>query len=111
MSRARLPNRRPCEILDIQFRGARYSLLIGRFEDGTIGEVFAEPRKVASDGAEDSRDVGIIISIALQNGVPLESMRAAVSRIEQGRPSSLTGYVLDTLAAENATAATIGGAA
>jgi hypothetical protein len=84
---------------------------MSRFEDGNIAEAFVEPRTVASDGAEDSRDVGIIISIALQSGVPLETMRSAVSRVEQGRPSSLTGYVLDTLAAENAIAAQISGGA
>jgi hypothetical protein len=99
-ARQRLPNRRRTEIIDIEFRGAEYTLLIGRFADGTIAEAFVEPRKVASDRAEDSRDAGIIISIALQCGVTIEAMRASVSRVERGRPSSLTGFVLDLLTAE-----------
>src|SRR5689334_12459080 len=98
MNRARLPNRRPCEIIDTEFRRRRYSILIGRFDDGSIAEAFVEPHKVGSDGAEDSRDVGIIVSIALQHGAPVETMRSAVSRVEQGRPSSLTGHLLDLLA-------------
>jgi hypothetical protein len=101
MNRARLPNRRPCEIFEIEFRQRRYSILIGRFSDGSVAEAFVEPHKVASDGAEDSRDVGIIVSIALQHGVPLDAMRSAVSRVEQARPSSLTGYLLDLIAAES----------
>jgi hypothetical protein len=32
--------------------------------------------------------------------VPLETMRSAVSRVELGRPSSLTGFVLDLIAGE-----------
>jgi len=111
MTRRRLPNRRPVEIIDTEFRRRRYAVLIGRFDDGTIAETFVEPTKVGSDGAEDSRDVGIILSIALQSGVDVEAMRSAVSRIEQGRPSSLTGHVLDLIAAENAAAGEIGGAA
>lgn len=107
MTRTCLPNRRAVEIIETQFRRARYSILIGRLSDGSVGEVFVEPRKVASDSAEDSRDIGIVVSIALQCGTPLETMRAAVSRVEQGRPSSLTGHVLDLIAAENAAA--IGG--
>jgi hypothetical protein len=95
--RERLPNRRRCEIVATEFRGRQFAILIGRFADGAIAEVFVEPRRVGSDGAEDSRDVGIVLSLALQFGVPLESMRAAVSRAE-GRPTSLTGHVLDVLA-------------
>ena len=99
MMRSRLPNRRPCEILDFTFRGKAYTLLVGRFVDGRIAEAFVEPMKVASDVAEDSRDAGIILSLALQSGVPLETMRSAVSRVDGGRPGSLTGHVLDILAA------------
>jgi len=107
--RRRLPNRRPVEIIDTEFRRRRYAVLIGRFEDGTVAECFCEPAKVGNDGAEDSRDCGILVSLALQHGVPIETMQSAVSRIEQGRPASLTGHLVDLLAAENAAA--LGGGA
>jgi hypothetical protein len=95
--RERLPNRRRCEVVETEFRGRQFAILIGRFNDGSIAEVFVEPRKVGSDGAEDSRDCGILLSIALQHGVPLESMRLSVSRAE-GKATSLSGHVLDVLA-------------
>ena len=95
---ARLANRRNSEIIDTAFRGKQYAITFSRFPDGLIGEVFIDPAKVASDAAEDSRDTGIILSIALQHGVPLACMRAAVSRVEQDRPASLAGHVLDVLA-------------
>lgn len=98
--RRRLPNRRGIEIQDIIFRGRCFALSFGRFPDGSVCEVFVDPAKVASDAAEDSRDAGIMLSISLQHGVPISTLRDAVSRVEQGQPSSLTGYVLDLLAVE-----------
>ena len=97
MTRVRLPNRRRCEIIDTEFRGRSYAVVTGR-ASGAVAEVFVEPAKVSTDGSEDARDVGILISIALQCGVPLDTLRTAVSRVEQGRPSTLSGHVLDLIA-------------
>ena len=102
MTRQRLPNWRPCEIIGLTFRGARYSLLIGRFQDSSVAEAFVKPRKVAGDHAEDSRDVGIIISTALQSGVPLDTMCTDISHVWRAHdsPTCLMGHVLDPLASK-----------
>ena len=60
--RARLSNRHNSEIIDTTFRGKSYAVTFARLPDGLIGEVFIDPAKVASDVAEDSRDVGIVLS-------------------------------------------------
>ena len=99
-TRARLSNRRNSEIIDTTFRGKSYAVTFARFPDGLIGKVFIDPARVARDVAEDSRDTGIILSIALQHGVPLACMRAAVSRVEQDKPLSLASHVPDLVAAE-----------
>jgi hypothetical protein len=97
--RQRLPNRRNNEILDTRFRGQCFRIAFTRWQDGGIAEVFVDPYKVASDAAEDSRDVGLVLSVGLQHNVPIEAMRGSVSR-ECDLPTSLSGHILDLLAAE-----------
>jgi hypothetical protein len=98
MIRARLPYRRPHETREFEFRGLRYSVGIGRFTDGTLGEVFLECSKTESQSAADARDAAICLSIAFQHGVPAETIRRAVARDAQGEPSGIVGAVLDLLA-------------
>lgn len=78
MSRHHLPNRRPATLISIIFRGGRYSIAASRFEDGSLAELFIHPGKTGSDAADDARDIAILISLALQYGVPVETLRHAV---------------------------------
>jgi hypothetical protein len=70
---------------------------VSLFEDGAPAEVFVDPPKVSNDMANLSRDVGLLISIALQYGVPVEVMRSSVGRSEDGRPHSVAGSILDVI--------------
>lgn len=72
--RHRLPNRRRCEFIDTQFRGRKYTIVVNRFTNGKIGEIFIEPTKTGTDLSEDSRDSAIIVSVALQFRTPLEAL-------------------------------------
>jgi hypothetical protein len=45
-----------------------------------------------------ARDAAIVLSIAVQYGVPLEPIRHAVTRNADGSPSSIIGAVLERLA-------------
>ncbi len=47
-----------------------------------------------------ARDSAITASIALQHGVPIESLRHALMRDSRGKPSGPLGVVLDLLAQE-----------
>jgi hypothetical protein len=98
MSRRRLPNRRPHEIREFEFRGLRYSAGIGRFENGALAEVFIECSKGQSQLAADARDAAVCTSLSLQYGVPADAIRAAVTRDGQGEPAGIVGAVLDLIA-------------
>ncbi len=98
MNRLRLPNRRPHEIREFEFRGLGYTAGIGRFNSGDVAEVFIECAKAQSQLAADARDAAVCLSISLQHGVPAEAIRAAVTRDSQGEPSGIIGAVLDLLA-------------
>lgn len=97
MNRHRLPNRRPHEIREFEFRGLGYTAGIGRFNNGDLAEVFLDCSKGQSQLAADARDAAICLSIALQHGVPAEAIRSAVTRDGQGEPSGIVGAVLDLL--------------
>ena len=60
------------------------------------------PMTIPPDGGSDleatARDAAIVLSIAVQYGVPLEPIRHAVTRNADGSPSSIIGAVLERLA-------------
>jgi hypothetical protein len=73
-------------------------MTVSRFTDGRPAEVFFNNHK--HDSASDmwARDTGIITSIALQHGVPIEVLRDAVGRDRAGQPTSPVGVALDIAA-------------
>ena len=97
MSRVRLPDRRPHELRDFQFRGHRYTIGVGKYDDGTLAEIFIDCDKASSPVADDGRDAAICLSIALQHGVDPAVIRAAVTREENGSPSGIVGAALDLI--------------
>ena len=103
--RRKLPARRRSEAVSfdhILSNGGRdgYIATIGYQPDGRVGEVFIDRPKVSNDASNLGHDVAVLISIAMQYGVPLDVLRAAVGRDENGLPHSLAGTVLDLLAEE-----------
>jgi hypothetical protein len=98
--RARLSNRRIAETFELDCAGLRYTCTVGRYPDGTIGEVFLNNHKSNSASDANARDAAIVCSLALQNGVPIETIRRALLRDSHGRPSTPLGAALDIIAAE-----------
>ena len=120
--RQRLPDRREREAFVVPFWRAagtmseiieEVTLTIGRTATGEIGEVFIDyvaqegERKKSEETITLAKDIATLISIALQHGTPLETLRAAMTRAEvpflgkmKSLPYSLAGAVLDALAAE-----------
>ena len=77
--RHRLPNTRNSithrvEICDLALGSMDAYITVGLYEDGSPGEVFVKIGKVGStlDGLLDT--VGILLSYAFQNGLPLEDI-------------------------------------
>ena len=98
--RQRLPNRRLSETFELEVAGLRYTVTIGRFPDGQIGEIFLNNHKSNSAADANARDSGIVCSIALQYGADIETIRKALCRDAQGRASGPLGCALDYIAKE-----------
>ncbi len=107
-----LPTRRSAETFDFRMaieRGANpvdFTATVGRHPDGRIGEIFLNFRKLGTAVDASACDAAIAVSLALQHGVPLETLRRSMKRNEDGSPSSPIGMTLDLVAsAEAGTAA------
>lgn len=90
-----LPTRRECE--SIRLAGWHYTVSIGHFEDGAPAELFISSDMPTSETADIARDGSVLISIALQCGVPAELMRCAITRLSNGSAASVIGQALDLL--------------
>ena len=97
-ARHALPARRASETLDFSHDGIRYTLTVGTYPDGRPGEVFIDGPKAGSGAQVNATDAAVILSIAMQHGVPVATLRAAVSRNAAGEPTGPIGAVLDLLA-------------
>ena len=76
-----------------------FVVTVGFFDDGTPGEVFVDSRKTGGDVEAIARDAAVVISLALQHGAAVETLRHAITRSSNGAPSSILGAVIDALAA------------
>jgi hypothetical protein len=98
MTRHRLPNRRPHEVVPLTFRGLSHTVGFNRRAEGQISEIFLDAAKQSTDTADDARDLALAVSIGLQHGVPLETLRHSALRDASGAPQGLLGAVCDALA-------------
>jgi hypothetical protein len=102
-NRKRLLDRRPHELRDLEFAGIRYTAGIGTFPDGSLAEIFLNRAgRVGSALEAHARDAAITTSLALQFGVPLDTLRKALTRTGNGGPGSALSYILDQLSVEGA---------
>jgi hypothetical protein len=101
-TRALLPQRRRCETFDMRHAGLRaaFTISVGYYEDGGVGEVFITGAKAGSTAEVIARDGAVLLSFAVQYGVPLDVIRGALTREANGAPSTIVGAVVDRLAAE-----------
>jgi ribonucleoside-diphosphate reductase alpha chain len=98
MMRERLPNRRASETFPIEAAGLRYTATVSWFEDGRLGEIFLSNHKAGSQADTNARDAAVVCSLALQHGVPLETIRRALMCDSAGRPSGPLARALDAIA-------------
>jgi len=98
-ARLRLPNRRPCETFDIEIAGLRYKVTVSYFPDGSLSECFISNHKHGNASDVAARDAGILLSLCLQFGCPVETIARALSRNTNGTASGVIGAVLDKIIA------------
>mgnify|MGYP001315043611 CR=1 FL=1 len=100
IERRRLPERRSSESFVITHgreSPQAYSITLGRYETGEIGEVFASGRKVGTMTDNLARDGAVLLSIALQCGVLLEIIQKALTREEDGYLGTVIGALVDLI--------------
>jgi hypothetical protein len=92
-----LPQRRASETFDMMWGGqnTKFTITLGRYEDGRVGEVFISGAKAGSEMEAVTRDGAILLSLALQHRVPLSTIRHAVTRNGDGTASTIIGAIVD----------------
>jgi hypothetical protein len=98
-ARDRLPQRRYGETFELKHGGQNtpFQITLGFYPDGTIGEVFISGAKAGSEVEAVARDGAVLLSILLQYGAPLETIKHAITRNSDGSPSTIVGAVVDML--------------
>jgi hypothetical protein len=96
-----LPQRRAAETFDLTFWNLPLSVTIGFHPDGTPGEVFIDGGKSGQDAESRARDAAVVLSLALQLGTPIKTIRHAVTRGASKGPASILGAVVDSITAKS----------
>lgn len=97
MTREVLPARRQHEVVELDFNGISYLFGVGRYEDGRPAEVFIDAAKSGADAQIVARDGAILLSLLLQFGCPVETIRHALTRTADGAPLGPLGLLMDDL--------------
>ena len=95
MSRARLPNRRPHEVVAFDFGGIQYIAWVLYYADGRLAEIFISAGKLGTSVA--ARDASVATSLPLQYGCAVETLRKALMRNVDGSVGSSLARALDIL--------------
>jgi hypothetical protein len=75
------------------------AVTVGFYDDGRIGEIFLSGRKHGTDLDVAYREAAILLSFALQFGVPLDRIRTAMVRSAEGVAEGVIGALLDAIIA------------
>jgi hypothetical protein len=94
-ARRRLHNRREHEIISFEHVGVAYIAGCGRFDDGTLAEIFLSTAKHGTGLDTNARDAAISASLLLQHGCPSETLRRALTRNANGSPGGALAQALD----------------
>jgi ribonucleoside-diphosphate reductase alpha chain len=96
MTRQILPSRRRAETFTLQFGNQTVTITLGFYPDNSLGEIFVGVGKTGNDIQAVARDAAVLVSLALQHGVALETIYHAMTRGAAG-PASILGAVVDSI--------------
>jgi hypothetical protein len=102
-NRQRLPNRRPAITETIIIGNMTIAASVGFGETGTPQEIFLSGAKDGSGMAAILEDASVVISVALQHGIPAAALAKSVARLPESldgvavKPASPIGAALDLL--------------
>jgi len=97
-ARERLPNRRASFNFNFN-RGTHQCIATISYFPGSdrIAEIFLGNGRAGSDVDAAAKDSAVVCSIALQHGVPVETIRKALLRDARGDAASPLGAALDII--------------
>ncbi len=95
MNRVALPARRQCDRFTIHHDGISYTVTLGEYPDGRIGEIFITAGKSGTGVQAWAYDCGVLASLAIQHGCPLATIQKALVRIDDATPAGAMGKVFD----------------
>jgi hypothetical protein len=78
-TRERLPNRRVTTTHKVKIGRRSHFVSVGHYPDGRPGEVFVDTAKAGSEARALMHSLGMMISLALQHGCPVEEITDALS--------------------------------
>jgi len=74
-----------------------YKVGFGRVDDGPVQEVFINCGRSGAQAETLARDSAVLLSLALQHGVPVETIKKAITRNGDGTPTGPIGAIIDLL--------------
>ena len=99
MPRKKLPNRRQRTPVEFEHWGKVFKGGAGHYAGGKIGEVFLSAGKTGTELQITTSDAAVAASLAVQYGCPLEVLRKAFLREEDGiKPAGPMAAMFDILA-------------
>ncbi len=97
-ARTGLPDCRSSITFDVTTRGLKFTATILRYADGSVAEIFLRNHECDSGVGIMATDAVVVCSLALQHGLPLETIRRTLMRDSRGRASGPLGSALDQIA-------------
>jgi hypothetical protein len=91
MTRIRLQNRRPHEIVEVEHGGFPLTVGYSRYASGQLGEIFINTDKLGTGIDTILKDAAILVSFALQAGIGVHTIRSALA------PNGAIAAVLDKI--------------
>jgi hypothetical protein len=98
-ARQPLPQRRRSDTFKLRHGAVRaaYDVTTGYHADGRLGEILISTRQVGTALDAMARDLAVLMSLALQHGCAIETMRHALTREADGAASTIAGAIADKL--------------
>ena len=96
-TREKLPMRRGCITFDFFAQNREHAISVTPYADGRPAEIFISTAKRGSVPDADVHDIGVLLSFALQYGVPFADLSKSIARDGTGVPLGFIGELLDEL--------------
>jgi hypothetical protein len=98
IGRLQLPNRRQHEIVEFELGGVWFVAGVGRFDDGSLAEIFFHAAgKPGSSSERFAADCAVLGSLALQHGASVSVLRHSLVKLRDGSGAGPVGRLLDLI--------------